>query len=63
MDICLISHPNIRRDPSLEPSWEDGSNEESQHMFRWENMEKYLDYPFNRFLSGAPSYETHRNLL
>ena len=29
-------------DPSLEPSRQDGSNEGSQYMFLWRNIENYL---------------------
>ena len=32
-DICC--------DPSLQPSWRDGSNEGSQRMFIWRNMGNY----------------------
>ena len=39
--IFLFLDKNICCDPSLEPSLQDGSNDSSQHMFLWCNMEKY----------------------
>ena len=44
-------HKNIYCDPSLGVSWQEGSNEGSQHMFPMKNNEKYL-----RIVSGTPSY-------
>ena len=45
---------NVRCDPSLGPSRQDGSNDDSQYMFF---MKKYellsLNYPFYPFLSGV----------
>ena len=40
--IFLISQRKICCDPSLEPSRQDGSNDGSQNMFIWRNMENYL---------------------
>ena len=40
--ISHISSLNIFRDPSLEPSPRDGSNEGSQHMFSLRNKKNYL---------------------
>ena len=37
-------------DPSPEPSQRDSSNDSSQNMFLWKNMDSYPFYPF---LSGA----------
>ena len=40
--IFHIYHQNIFRDPSLEPSRRDGSNEGSQHMFSLRNKEIFF---------------------
>ena len=40
--IFLFLNENIYRDPSLEPSQRDGSNDWSQNMFLWTNMANYL---------------------
>ena len=37
----LLLNENICCDLSLEPSWRDGTNYGSQHMFLWRNMENY----------------------
>ena len=39
--IFPIFHENICCDPSLEPSQRDGSDDESQNMFLWRNMDNY----------------------
>ena len=49
----LFLNETICCDPSLEPSPQDGSNDGSQSMFLWKNMDNYpklIRYPF---LSGA----------
>ena len=37
----LFLNENICCDPSLEPSQQDGSNDGSQYMFLWKNMDNY----------------------
>ena len=41
-------------DPSLEPSRRDGSNDGSQNMFLWENMDYYP-----KIIPVTPSYLEH----
>ena len=50
--IFLFLNKNICCDSSLEPSWQDGSDDGSQYMFQRSNMEN-LNYPFYPFLSGT----------
>ena len=52
--IMFLIKENRCCDPSLEPSWHDGSNDGSQNRFLWRKM---ANYP--QIIPVTPSYQEH----